>query len=352
MATRLSWLSACFRSEPAPSGWRRWAARLLIWSAGLYLVAAFSLWYLLATAVDRWWPVTVLAFSPRWLLGVPLFALVPVSVLLRCRSAGVSIVGLALLVGPIMGLCIPWTNLWPGGAAPFSLRVLTCNVHRLVQTPDLLRDLIRSTRPDVVAVQEWSSQHEQTLFGSGGWQVRRDGELFVASRLPLAGGEVLFARTPSQEGSAASVALGAPIGHIPLFNVHLASPHHALEEILHGNREGIELLEDNGRQREAQSALVSGAAAWRGAQRAILVGDFNTPPESLVYQRHWSSFENAFSAAGWGWGYTYQTRRLRIRIDHVLAGRGWRCRRCWLGPNVGTPHHPVLADLEWADGTN
>ena len=34
-----------------------------------------------------------------------------------------------------------------------------------------------------------------------------------------------------------------------------------------------------------------------------------------------------------------------VRIDHVLTGDGWRCRRCWVGPDVGSDHLPLLADL-------
>jgi vancomycin resistance protein VanJ len=34
-----------------------------------------------------------------------------------------------------------------------------------------------------------------------------------------------------------------------------------------------------------------------------------------------------------------------VRIDHILAGPGWYCARCWVGPDVGSPHRPVLADL-------
>ena len=40
-------------------------------------------------------------------------------------------------------------------------------------------------------------------------------------------------------------------------------------------------------------------------------------------------------------------RKTTVRIDHVLAGKGWNCVRCWVGPNVGSPHRPVLADLVW-----
>jgi endonuclease/exonuclease/phosphatase (EEP) superfamily protein YafD len=36
-----------------------------------------------------------------------------------------------------------------------------------------------------------------------------------------------------------------------------------------------------------------------------------------------------------------------VRIDHILAGPGWQAERCWVGPDVGSPHRPVIADLIW-----
>jgi endonuclease/exonuclease/phosphatase (EEP) superfamily protein YafD len=91
------------------------------------------------------------------------------------------------------------------------------------------------------------------------------------------------------------------------------------------------------------------ASRWVGEvpDPVLIAGDFNMPTDSGIYQRSWSAYTNAFSEAGLGFGYTKFTRRMGIRIDHVLAGRGWRCRRCWVGPDVGSDHRPVLADYDW-----
>src|SRR5262249_17737710 len=53
------------------------------------------------------------------------------------------------------------------------------------------------------------------------------------------------------------------------------------------------------------------------------------------------------SQAGLGWGYTFYNNRTMTRIDHILGGAGWSCRRCWVGPDVGSEHRPVIADMEW-----
>jgi endonuclease/exonuclease/phosphatase (EEP) superfamily protein YafD len=78
----------------------------------------------------------------------------------------------------------------------------------------------------------------------------------------------------------------------------------------------------------------------------LVMGDFNTPPESAIFRRVWGRYTDAFASAGWGWGYTFFTmRKIAVRIDHILAGPGWYCERCWVGPDVGSPHRPLLAEL-------
>ena len=51
--------------------------------------------------------------------------------------------------------------------------------------------------------------------------------------------------------------------------------------------------------------------------------------------------------AGLEFGYTEWPRmhemRFGIRIDHVLCTSDWRLRQCWLGPDIGCDHLPLIA---------
>jgi endonuclease/exonuclease/phosphatase (EEP) superfamily protein YafD len=85
----------------------------------------------------------------------------------------------------------------------------------------------------------------------------------------------------------------------------------------------------------------------RSPRPVLVAGDFNLPVDSVVYRRSWSWLTNAFSQAGTGFGSTKFTRWHGVRIDHVLGGPGWHCRRCWVGPDVGSDHRPVIADMVW-----
>ena len=121
-----------------------------------------------------------------------------------------------------------------------------------------------------------------------------------------------------------------------MFSVHLASPRDGLGGIAAGAQGAWAEVETNSSLRAEQSAAVAGAAAGV-AGPVVLVGDFNTPPESVLFRRVWAGYEDAFGAAGWGWGYTFTNRRTRTRIDHVLVGGGGRTVACWVGPDVGSP---------------
>jgi vancomycin resistance protein VanJ len=82
----------------------------------------------------------------------------------------------------------------------------------------------------------------------------------------------------------------------------------------------------------------------------IIAGDFNTPIESPIYRHAWARYGNAFSQAGFGCGatVTFERRNFRFsaRIDHVLFGPNWRCRAAWVGPELGSDHRPVIAELQ------
>ena len=139
---------------------------------------------------------------------------------------------------------------------------------------------------------------------------------------------------------------------IDFCSVHLLSPHQGLEAVL--DRQTL-LRPSDGPMLDAeieQRRLESEDAhrfVRNLASPPILAGDFNMPVDSTIYRRYWAEFRNAFSDAGLGFGYTewpqMRGRLFGVRIDHVLTGPGWRCRRCWVGPDVGSDHLPLLADL-------
>jgi endonuclease/exonuclease/phosphatase family metal-dependent hydrolase len=77
------------------------------------------------------------------------------------------------------------------------------------------------------------------------------------------------------------------------------------------------------------------------------MGDFNLPVESVIWQQYWSSFEDAFSAAGNGWGFTRINGWIRVRIDHVLLDDRLKAVGARVGADWGSDHLPLQAEVQW-----
>jgi endonuclease/exonuclease/phosphatase family metal-dependent hydrolase len=316
--------------------------RCVAWLVGLYLVVVLAVWGLLCTESDEWWPATVVMFLPRWIWGVPLVVLAVAAAWFRPGLLWIILIGGVVVAWPFAGLCIPWPTSSPDQPAVFRCRVLTCNVHR---NPFAIKTVIAATRPDIVALQDCPDGSERRVFDDEGWHVCSYYQFLLGSRYPIR--EQINLESPGVPSDVAvRTRLETPAGSVRFFNIHLSTPRQALVELrLHGWN-GVGALEENSANRRIQSAVI---VAWMGEEDGPLLaaGDFNTPPDSTIYSAYWSHYANAFSEAGLGWGHTYRMNRTTLRLDHILSGPGWRCRGCWVGPDLGSEHRAVIADLEW-----
>jgi endonuclease/exonuclease/phosphatase (EEP) superfamily protein YafD/putative flippase GtrA len=327
--------------------------RTLTTVAWLYLGAALGLWLLLRIGGDRWWPATLLLFGPRWLFSLPLVLLIPAAAMLSRRLLWVLMAAALVVVFPIMDMRIPWARMFPPSGT--QIRVVTYNVAGEAVSADALAALIEQVQPDVIALQESPEETYQEVFRD--WHVCQSGELLVAAKWPA---QVRLATTsmhPPHEWPRATLlecAISSPVGEITVSTVHLPSPRYGLSTlvdrrtILAIERRGLLESETQNRSDVSQGAKQSLPGPSRGL---IVLGDFNMPTDSTIYRRDWASFHDAFSLTGWGTG---QTVRANIggfdfssRIDHILTGEDWWPVRSWLGPDVGSDHLPVVADLVW-----
>jgi vancomycin resistance protein VanJ len=308
------------------------------WLSFALILAAWPVLYL----GDLYWPATLLMFSPRWLPIVPLVGLLLAAACWRRRSLVILLPALLLLLGPVMNFT--WHVVPPAAPAGTRLRVLTCNLHHRYPDIEAWRRMLADLDPDVLAVQELPSDEPDLPFADEAWHLNRARGLFLASRFPIVDSVRLGSDSMKQMGSVMCYTLQTPAGEITLFSLHFASPRDGLYEVLHHPSTGIAALEDNTAVRRQQFARLA-RLADEATGPVLLMGDFNTPPESLLFRQTWSRYTDAFSAAGWGWGYTFLGAKTTVRIDHILAGSDWHCERCWIGPNLGSPHRPVVADL-------
>jgi endonuclease/exonuclease/phosphatase family metal-dependent hydrolase len=269
--------------------------------------------------------------------------LILAAAIFRRRSLWILSVGAFIAIGPMMDLCVPWRAALAPDRHGATLRVMTCNTHYLATDPNALADAIAATNPDLIALQECAPR-SAALFANAGWYVRGDGEFLLVSRFPIRKAQDI---TRNQKWwSAVGYEIQTPSGPIHFFNVHLASPHYAFRAALHREPNGVLQVQTN------TLARLHGAQKLNESQKGILepcllAGDFNLPSDSTIFREHLSSFTDAFTERGFGFGLTYHAQWTVTRIDHILSSKGWECRKCWVGPAVGSPHRPLIADLEW-----
>ena len=332
-------------APPAPeSVWRARCRRIVAIGGWACLVAAIGAWAVLWFS-DEWEPATVVMFGPLWLLVLPSAFLLVVGALVNRRALRTLVPALIITAGQVTDLCVPWRPVVTDTPSGPRLRVMTCNMHYAKVPSGPLDVLVDETGPDVVALQEWREGLESAALSEKGWHTHRVPGLFLASRYPIRKFDHLGTLSVSERGSVGRYELDTPTGVITVFSLHLASPREGLGEAVKGHAE-LNGLAENSELRWTQSRLVSEAVA-RTVGPLALVGDFNTPPQSTIFREVWGRYRDAFSDAGWGWGYTFWARISAVRIDHILLGGEGRATRCWVGPNIGSPHRPVLADVAW-----
>jgi vancomycin resistance protein VanJ len=311
-----------------------------------YAVLVVCLWQAVSFWSDRFWPVTLVAFGPRWLAAVPLvpLALVVLASIRHRWAQGLAAVltlsGLIILFG-LMDYGLGLDRL-PGTP---SLRLMTNNVGASHVTEEGLNRLMREERVDVAALQECP------LYDRGmepfGWHFFYGGDLCLVSRYPFT---VLDASDPGNEWRSGGrvpqrFEIEAPDGRFQLLNVHLTTIRGGLEGLQDEHWAGLSRFAGNREQASVQSRLARGRA--RDAKEPLLVvGDFNLPVESAIYRENWGDLHNAFSDCGRGFGHSKFTRWFGIRIDHVLMSGQWRCGSARvLSSPYGGDHAPLVVDL-------
>jgi len=327
------------------------ATRLLTRCVWLYLFGVLVVTGLLLELADEWWVASLILFGPRWIWAIPLGVLVPAAWHLRRRllwPLGLTTPALLFLVNSFE---IPSLAVLTRGDEHRDLRVMTYNIGGGHPDPASLAPLLEEIAPDVALFQECDAllTTARSALEQRGWHIEIQWSSCIASKYPI---RKVDARDPKDiwkmGGSGAIVRYEVELPGLPIniVNVHLETVREGLAAVMSRAWRGAPELEANIQQRDLESGL---AHRWteRASGPLVVTGDFNMPLESAIYQRHWSSFTNAFSEAGFGFGVTKATALHGIRIDHVLLGPGWVCLDAWVGPDLGMDHRPMVTDLHW-----
>ena len=347
-------------STSAPkSSSSRAVARWVIGLSWLNLAALGVLCWLLFVVSESWWVSTVLTYAPRAPFVAPTLGLLVAALFWQRRSLWVNAVSLAVVLGPVMGLSVPASRLLSPSAAEareFELRIVSCNVQAFKPNFAKVLEEIAVIQPDVVALQEAFPLSPLLDEAFRDWHTVSHDRYWVGSRFPVK--LVAQCEVPIFERSAGMVVeIETPSGPMRLGDIHQMTARRGLMELskrslLDG--EGPRRLEESQELRVEESLLIrEQIESARGDKPLLIVGDFNTPVSSQMFQRHWGDFQSAFDLAGIGYGYTSPCKANRFwpenlpwaRIDHILCSPEWTVRSCQIGKSAGSDHRLITATL-------
>ena len=347
-------------STPAPiSPSTRAVARWVMGLSWLNLAALGVLCWLLFAVSESWWVSTVLTYAPRTPFAAPALGLLVASLFWHRPSLWLNAVSLAVVLGPVMGLSLPTSRLLSPSVVEtgeLELKIVSCNVQAF--KPDFAKvlDEIAAINPDVVAFQEAFPLSPLLDEAFRGWHTVNHDRFWVGSRYPLK----IIAKCDIDIFDRAAgliVELETPSGPVVLGNIHPMTVRWGISELNAGSLvtgEGPHALAAYELRREAERAGIRGFVdSARGDKALLVVGDFNSPTSSPMFQRHWSDMQSAFDLAGVGYGYTYPSKRSRywpenlpwVRIDHILCSPEWTVRSCQIGQSTGSDHRLIAAKL-------
>ncbi|MDB5349967.1 MAG: metal-dependent hydrolase [Planctomycetota bacterium] len=338
---------AAFVPQPKPVPKAKRSSRgvaVATWGYAAVVLVALGL---IKTLGDRWWPATVLMFAPRWIFLFPIPPLILWAGLRRrWRLLLADGAVLAVVLGPLMGLCLPVRSLIAGSPEGLKIRVLSLNRGSgQLASKELVR-MIGDEKIDVVCFQE--ARPDPVLdayFARAGWTRNAGGSIFShlpvikdygLSDLPYEAPDVWDVKLTRvsvrlDDGREAMVAC-----------VHMPTMTYGFARLFRRDFAGMRRYID-WRWKQTDSVLrILGETA---TLPTVVAGDFNMPPDSPMMHKLRASFPSGFEEVGWGYGYTRPSRASWIGIDRILASKGSRFSRCRVGPRVGSDHRPILAEV-------
>ena len=347
-------------STPAPTlSSPRVAARWVMGLSCFNLAALGVLCWLLFVVSEDWWVSTVLTYAPRTPFVAPALGLLVASWFWQRRAIWVNAVSLVVVLGPVMGLSVPASRFLSPAiveADEFELKIVSCNVQAFKPNFAKVLDEIAVIKPDVVALQEAFPLSPLLDEAFRGWHTVSHDRYWVGSRFPVK--LVVQCEVPIFERSAGMVVeIETPSGPVQLGDIHQMTARRGLMELSKRSLidgEGPRRLEESQVLRIEESLSIrEQIESVRGDRPLLVVGDFNTPVSSQMFQRHWGDFQSAFDQAGIGYGYTSPCKANRFwpenlpwaRIDHILCSPEWTVRSCQIGKSAGSDHRLIAATL-------
>lgn len=293
----------------------------------------------------------LVTLGPRIAFVVPFLVLLPWALYEKHRwVVAEQLFLLVLVLGPLMGLHV--RGLWVDreikpNEEPNHVRVMSFNIGPYGLDIEKLVQYLNQNKVDILLIQEdtYLWKFAARLAQEKGWYANRTNTVF--SRIPI------IAQSEELPGEFGGPKIYA--GHFDMVRVSngkldfLVGSAHApsLRSGFHNLVDHMDLTELKNstdwqkRQVERIAAMIDA-----GDDRPVIVGgDFNIPAGSIYSRPLDKRYIDAFAEVGSGYGYTFPTRFPWLRLDRFYTTRDWRPVRFQIVPEMGSDHHPVMADF-------
>jgi vancomycin resistance protein VanJ len=320
----------------------------------LACVAGYALLLILVYLVlrvigDAWWPGAMLMLAPRAVFLVPILALAVWALWRRrWRIGAMTLLEALFVLGPLMGFVIPLGKESHVPGEP-TLRIMTFNRAARQTDPEEFLRYVDRQKIDVVCFQEEPRTADpfEDRLKARGWQFHSS--RFIASRYsiisepPRAAEENLDLHRYT--GNLYRARIKGPSGReFIVASLHMPTLRPCLSFLLKANFAASRgLIDWWDRELERMFAVATESEGLP----TIVGGDFNQGPEAsrLLALRGSGEWRSAFDEAGIGWGYTRPAGFAWTRIDHIMVGSDWTISSCWLGPDFGSDHRSLVAEV-------
>jgi len=304
---------------------------------------------LLALLAGTGWPAELFSHFP---VQYAIAQIVGIAFFLIFRQRWLGLVSLPLLALNLW-LLLPYYFFWQPGAAAAttgsdpSLRLMTLNLNARNTQADLVLQAIEAEDPDLVLLIEMTPEWWQALPAE--FQQRypyRASELDTGtfgialfSRLPFASHDLYHFGSYGRPAIAAKICPEGASSSGETRCLHLLAMH-----------PDPPITGTMARSRDTQFLEVGEYLGDVREPRQIVIGDMNATPWSPVMRNFMERNDLRDSALGHGIHPTWFSRLLPfgIPIDHILHNDGIVILDRRVGPDVGSDHFPLTADIALA----
>lgn len=261
--------------------------------------------------------------------------LLSVGMVLQRRRGAFAVLLIGALVNGALVLAVARPQPTPVVSQGVPLRVVSLNVHTANQEHDRVVAYLRGTEADVIVALEVDNRWARVLEGLNDRYPHRVVEarednfgIVLLSRKPFVRSQVVD--LPGSEVPSIDVTLDVDGVQVPVLGTHPvppATPAHAAE-----------------RNRQLAS-IATWAASHAG--KAVVLGDLNTTPWSPHFSRLLADGHLVRAHPRWGVVPTWMADQpwVSLMLDHVLVSPEIGVVSMEVGPDVGSDHRAIRADL-------